>query len=191
MAAYEHINEYQGQPFVNRRTGETMTGLTPKMAERWEHNTRTLLPEGVAGPMLPEDAGYHDAAVRMSNAWNGDIGTPGQTYVGPTSNEDYHSLDIMSTKNVSYGLSHDLAEEGDPRVGGRIVDRSNSNVVSTSQDPHAFRKYIEGTEYPRAEQQRTLSRNNLERRVQQDVPHKKSLAEFDAEDKEFWGDLGE
>lgn len=51
------------------RTGSLIHpgALTDEQRATWEQDTNTLLPEGVAGPMLPEQAGYADAAVRMSN----------------------------------------------------------------------------------------------------------------------------
>jgi hypothetical protein len=115
------------------------------MAAEYEANTRTLLGQGVAGPMLPGEAGFHDALVRKAHY--GDDAADyksDRTYVGPGTNWDqYRDSAVHST---GMGFMAALSQEGDPRLGGASTKYGAGRMGSdvTEQDYEAARNYEKG-----------------------------------------------
>jgi hypothetical protein len=141
-----HSGDHDQMAPRNRRTGDLIPGVSPEMAAEYEANTRTLLPEGVAGPMLPEEAGYHDAIVRMAHTGEDDkYYSDNRTYVGAGKNWVNRNRDAAVSGN-GMGFVSAIQQSGDPRLGGASTRHGEGRMGSSviQQDFDAARLYEKG-----------------------------------------------
>ena len=157
-AKLTHSGDHDQMAPRNRRTSELIPGMSPEEAAEYIANTRTLLAAGEAGPMLPYEAGYHDATIRRHAGADSDYGSD-NVYVGAGRN---FSRSDAVREGGGAGFSGAVAQEGDPRLGGTVIKYGNygdgpidtktgRNSLSTvSQDFDAMRSYERGAKDSRS-----------------------------------------